>query len=93
MSSRPRLRAYNLSTSPRLSSASTARRFARAESWLAISDVARKANSATQFCGSAIVTVPIGGRKKKLKHSTAAAEATVDSTNPPFVAMTRIATR
>ena len=31
---------------------------------LAISDVARKLNRATQFCGSAIVNVPTGGKKK-----------------------------
>ena len=36
----------------------------REESWLPIIEVTRKASSATQFCGSAMVKVPIGGRKK-----------------------------
>ena len=33
-----------------------------------------KATSAIQFWGSAIVKVPIGGRKKKLRQSIAATE-------------------
>ena len=47
----------------------------------------QKRERATQFCGSLIVNVLIGGRKKKLKHNIAARDATVDSTNPPLVAM------
>ena len=35
---------------------------------------ARNVNSATQFCGSAIVNVRTGGRKKKLKLTIAATE-------------------
>src|SRR5208283_3256204 len=35
----------------------------RAESWLPMIDVNRKAKSATQFCGSVMVKVPTGGRK------------------------------
>ena len=38
----------------------------RSESCPAIIAVARKAPNANQFCGSAIVSVPTGGRKKKL---------------------------
>ena len=37
----------------------------------------RKAKSAIQFCGSAIVKVPTGGRKKKLKASIAAIDVTM----------------
>lgn len=40
-----------------------------------------------------MVSVPMGGKKNKLKHSIAATEAMVDSTKPPLVAMRRIATR
>ena len=39
------------------------------------------------------MSVPIGGRKKKLKQSTAAKEAIVDYTIPPLVAMNSTATR
>jgi len=55
--------------------ASRALRLATAERRLAISDVARKLNKATQFCGSAIVNVLMGGRKKKLKVRVASTEA------------------
>ena len=37
----------------------------------------RKANNAIQFCGSAIVNVPIGGRKKKLSVSIARSETAI----------------
>ena len=40
-----------------------------------------------------MVNVPMGGRKKKLKHSIATTEDTVASRSPPTVAITRIATR
>ena len=49
--------------------------------------VTRNATNATQFCGSAIVRVPTGGRKKKLKHRTATIDAVVASTMPHAVAM------
>jgi hypothetical protein len=55
--------------------------------------VARNATNATQFCGSAIVRVPTGGRKKKLKHRTATTAAVVASTMPHAVAISRIAIR
>ena len=45
----------------RPATASSVRRFAREESWLTVTAVTRNANSATQFSGSAIVNVPIGG--------------------------------
>ena len=50
-----------------------------------------RTTSATQFCGSAIRQVPTGGRKKKLKHSTATRDADVASTMPHVVAITRTA--
>src|SRR6202795_471393 len=63
------------------------------EKRLAVTEVARNANSATQFCGSAMLKVPTGGKKKKLKHNTAKTEAVIDSTSPHLAAMNRIATR
>jgi hypothetical protein len=54
---------------------------------LAMSDVVRKLKRATQFCGSAIVNLPTGGRKKKLKVSVAAIEVTAASTNPQTLAL------
>jgi hypothetical protein len=60
---------------------------------LAISDVVRKLNSAIQFCGSAIVNLPTGGRKKKLNVSVAAIEASADSTKPHVLAINRTSTR
>ena len=50
-----RLRLYALADLP--ASASAARRLARSESCPAVTAVTRKAVSATQFCGSAIVKV------------------------------------
>lgn len=38
---------------------------ATADRWPATRLTVRSANSAIQFCGSAIVSVPTGGRKKK----------------------------
>ena len=40
-----------------------------------------------------MVNVPMGGKKKKLKHNIAAMEDAVASISPPTVAITRIATR
>ncbi len=39
-----------------------------------------------------MVSVPIGGRKKKLKHAVAASEAAVASAIPHSVAISRMAT-
>src|ERR1700730_17795464 len=63
------------------------------EKRLAVIAVARNANSATQFCGSAMVKPPIGGKKKNLKHSTAKMEPAMDSGSPHLAAMNRMATR
>ena len=51
------------------------------------------ATKLTQFCGSAMVSVPTGGRKKMLKHSVASTDAVVDSAIPHCVAISRIVTR
>src|SRR5579864_1990298 len=88
-----RLSAYNRSISRCESRASWARLLACMEKRLAVMEVARNANSATQFCGSAMVKVPIGGKKKKLKHSTATMEPAIDSTSPHRAAINRMATR
>jgi len=60
---------------------------------LAMSEVARKLNKATQFCGSAIVNLPIGGKKKKLKRRVARTEANAASRNPHALAMTSTSSR
>ena len=52
-------------------SASRARSCAAADRLLAMTATTRNANSAIQFCGSAMVNVPTGGRKKKLSVSIA----------------------
>ena len=52
--------------------ASAARSRATADKRLATRLTARNVNSATQFCGSAIVNVWTGGRKKKLNATIAA---------------------
>ena len=53
-------------------------------------EVARKLNRATQFCGSATVNVPTGGRKKKLNRSVASNEDRAASRNPEVLATIRI---
>src|SRR5438132_9703290 len=68
--------------------ASSVRRLVLADKRLAISDVARKLNNATQFCGSAMVSVPTGGRKKRLNATVARSEDTSASTNPQVLATT-----
>ena len=67
--------------------ASRARCSAFAESRPATSAVARKLNSATQFSGSQMVSVPNGGRKKKLKTNAELMDATNASTNPHVLAI------
>ena len=52
-----------------------------------MSAVVRKLNKATQFCGSAMVNLPTGGKKKKLNVSVAAIEAMEASKNPQKLAM------
>ncbi len=64
---------------------------ARPDNWLATMPVMRNAPRAIQFCGSAIVTRPTGGRKKTFRHTVAVTAAAVDSTMPHRLAMSRIA--
>src|SRR3954469_1578793 len=52
-----------------------------------------KASSAIQFCGSAIVKVPTGGRKKKFRQATPVSDASVASKIPHVEAMVRMTTR
>ena len=49
----------------------------------------RKTASATQFCGSAIVNVPTGGRKKKFNGSIAAIDTTIATHGRAMVAEAR----
>ena len=49
--------------------------------------VMRNAARAIQFCGSAIVSVPTGGRKNTLRQTVAASDAAVDSTTPQPLAI------
>ena len=58
-----------------------------------MSDVARKLNSAIQFSGSAIVNLPTGGKKKKLKTRVARTEANAASGNPHRLAITNTRSR
>ena len=57
------LNLYRRSSSRRRPMASSVCFRARSDSSLAITAVVRKARSATQFCVSEIVKVPIGGKK------------------------------
>src|SRR3954466_9142418 len=72
-----RLKSNSRASSSRLDSASRSRARTRAERLLATTLTARNANNATQFCGSAIVNVPTGGRKKKLKHNIAKSDVVI----------------
>ena len=60
---------------------------------LAISEVARKLNNATQLCESAMVNVPTGGKKKKLKTRVASTEESAASRNPHVLAMSKTNSR
>ena len=71
-----RLRSNSRASSSRRPIASCVRALATAERLLATRLTARKANNATQFCGSAIVNVSTGGRKKKLRQSIETMEVT-----------------
>src|SRR5438128_2161412 len=66
-----RVRSNRRVTSFRRAMASRARSCAAADRLLAITATTRNANKAIQFCGSAIVKVPTGGRKKKFNVSIA----------------------
>ena len=69
-----RLRSNMRASSSRRPSASAVRARATADRLLATRLTARNAKSATQLCGSAIVKVPTGGRKKKFRHSIATSD-------------------
>ena len=66
---------------------------ATADRLLATRLTARNANSATQFWGSAIVKVPTGGRKKKLRHSSAASDVPTASRRRDVAATRRTTIR
>jgi hypothetical protein len=59
------------------------------QSRLATIEVIRNEASATQLCGSCIVIVKGGGRKKKLKQKVLMREAKMLGPCPNFDAMTR----
>ena len=67
VSSTSRVRSKSRVTSLRRAIASRARSCAAADRLLAMTATTRNANRAIQFCGSAMVKVPTGGRKKKLR--------------------------
>ena len=93
VNSTSRVRSNNRVTSLRLAMASEARACAAADRLLAITATTRNAKSAIQFCGSAIVNVPSGGRKKKLSVSIAAIETTIAAQRRPTVAVARTTSR
>ncbi len=86
-----RLRSNSRPSSSRLATASRVRARAIAERLLATRLTTRREKRAAQFCGSAIVSVPTGGRKKKLKARTEANEVTI-ATQSGAVAATRSTT-
>ena len=63
------------------------------ERLLATRLTARNVKSATQFCGSAIVSVPTGGRKKKLKAIIAATEVVTATQSAEVAAATSTMSR
>ena len=77
VSSTSRVRSNSRVTSLRRAIASRARSCAAADRLLAMTATTRNANSAIQFCGSAMVKVPTGGRKKKFSASIATTETTI----------------
>jgi hypothetical protein len=50
----------------------------------------RHASNATQLCGSAIVSVRTGGKKRKMKQNTASNDAVVASPIPEAAAISKI---
>src|SRR5687768_78624 len=84
-----RLRSNNLVTSSFRASASLARCRALADSWLAMMATTTKTNSATQFCGAAMVSVWKGGSRKKLKAIIAATQIPIDTRRRATVAVAR----
>jgi hypothetical protein len=55
--------------------------------------VIRKTTRAIQFCGSEIVQVRAGGRKKKLKHAVAINDVYTEYLRPQAAAIVRTATK
>jgi hypothetical protein len=53
----------------------------------------RKAARATQFCGSSIVRVPTGGKKKKLKQIIPPIDARIEGPSPLADATSRTTNR
>ena len=88
-----RLRSNSRASSSRRPTASCVRARATADRLLATRLTARKANSATQFWGSAIVNVPTGGRKKKLRQSIAATEVATATHSRDVAATTSTTSR
>ena len=88
-----RLKEYRRSRSLCRSIASDALALAIVDSRLAIRETAKKLNRATQFCGSATVNVPTGGKKKKLNRSVASSDDTAASRNPEVLATIRISSK
>src|ERR1700704_1851703 len=82
-----RLRSNNRATSSRLATASSVRVRATEDRLLATRLTVRNAKSATQFRGSAMVSVPTGGKKKKLMQNIATTDV-VTATHSPLVAAT-----
>ena len=93
ITSTSRLKSNRRASSSRRPMASCVRARATADRLLATRLTARNANSATQFCGSAIVNVPTGGRKKKLRLSIAATDVTTAIQSRDVAATTRTISR
>src|SRR5215204_2162458 len=93
VNSTSRVRSKRRVTSLRLAIASDARACAAADRLLAMTATTRNAKSAIQFCGSAMVNVPSGGRKKKLSTSIAAPDTTMAAHRRPTVAVARTTRR
>src|SRR5436305_1999232 len=87
------LKSNKRANSSRRASASSARARATDERLLATRLTARNVTSATQFCGSAIASVPIGGRKKKLKQRSAAMDVVTATQSRDVAATTSTTSR
>ena len=89
VNSTSRVKSNRRVTSLRRPIASRARSCAAADRLLAMTATTRNANSAIQFCGSAIVNVPTGGRKKKFNVSIATTDTTIAIRRRAMVAVPR----
>ena len=88
-----RLRSNRRASSFRRPSASSSGPRATADRLLATRLTTRKAPSATQLWGSAMVNVPTGGRKKKLSASIAATEVATATRSRDVAATSRTTSR